>query len=150
MIAKGKFNHTAAGLLGKFISRNNDIDGYWGLGVLYMEALASGNRVVLDLLEGGAQPPSTVCTGAARTWAHYLRAALAGHGLAADALAAATLSIDFGLPAPKRPPYIPHGDPFECVVRLRSADGRDVTRREIGYCLPWDRFHGSRSTRWPG
>lgn len=149
MIAKAKFNHTAAGLLGKFISRNNDIDGYWGLGVLYLEARASANRIVLDLREGTAQPPSPVCTGAAHTWALYLRAALARHGLAADALAAATLSIEFGLPVPKRPPYIPHGDPFGCVVHLRAADGREFIRREIGYCLPWDQFHGSRSTRWP-
>lgn len=150
MIAKRKFNHTAAGLLSKFISRNNDIDGYWGLGVLYTEARASANRVAFDLLDGAAQPASPVCISAARTWSLYLRVALARHGLTSQALVAATVSIEFGLPLPKRPLYIPYGDPFVCVVHLLSADGREFTRQKIGYCLPNDQFHGRRSARWPG
>lgn len=150
MIAKSKFNHTAAGLLSKFISRNNDIEGYWGLGVLYTEARASANRVTLDLLEETAQPASPVCVGAARTWARYLRLALARHGISAQALSAASVSIEFALALPIRPRYIPYGDPFVCLVHLRSADGREFIRRTTGYCLPHDQFQGSRSTRWTG
>ncbi len=150
MIARRTFNHISAGLLSKFISRNNDIDGYWGLGVLYAETRASAHRAVFDLLDQGAQPASPVCVSVARTWALYLRVALARHGITSQALAAATVSVEFGLPLPKRPLYIPYGDPFMCVVHLLSADGREFTRRTTGYCLPYDRFHGRRSARWPG
>lgn len=150
MIARRKFNHTAAGLLNKFVSRNNDIDGYWGLGVLYMEARASANRVAFDLLDEAAQPASPVCISVVRTWAAYLRMALARHGLTSHALAAATVSIEFDLVLPKRPLYIPYGDPFECVAHLQAADGREFTRRRTGYCLPNDQFRGIRSARWPG
>lgn len=150
MIAKSKFNHTAAGLLSKFISRNNDIDGYWGLGVLYTQARTSANRVAFDLLGGSAQPASPVSVSVARTWALYLRVALARHGLTSQALVIASVDVEFGLPLPKRPLYIPHGDPFVCTVRLVSTDGREFTRQVIGYCLPYEEFHGRRSTRWTG
>ena len=79
MIARRKFNHITAGLLSKFLTRYNDIDGYWALGVMYTEARAFDSRVEIDMLHGVAQPDCAACTSVARTWALYLREALGRH-----------------------------------------------------------------------
>jgi hypothetical protein len=148
MISNHKFNHTVCGLLSKFIGRNNDYQGYWAPGVLYTEARLSGKRVELDLLAASAQPPSPACAGMARTWAHYLRQALERHGVSPDALAAASISIEFGLPpVPKRPGFVEHGDPFLCSLRLLSRDGRKFVRQEQAHCMPHEEFRGRRSSR---
>ena len=151
MLSRYKLRHTATGLLDKFIGRNNDYEGYWALGVLYTEARVSGNRVALDLLTAKAQPASGACTGLARTWADYLREALGRHGLCAGDLAAATISLEFGLPpVPKRPGYVEYGDPFSVLLRLVSRDGLEFARQGTGHCKPYDEFRGSRSTRYKG
>lgn len=151
MISRRKLNHTAAGLLDKFIGRNNDYEGYWALGFLYMEGRAAGNRVELDLLAAVAQPSSPACASLARTWAHHLRQALHRHGVAPDELAHAAIVIEFGLPpVPKRPGHIEYGDPFLCSLRLVAVEGRAAERRRMGHCKPADEFRGSRSTRYAG
>ena len=151
MIARRKFNHTAAGLLSKFLTRYNDVDGYWALGVLYTEARASANRVELDMLGGTAHPASPVCIDVARSWALHLRQALARHGVSPEALATASLAIEFGLPPrPRRPGHIEYGDPFLCSLRLVSRDGREFARQERGHCMPHEAFRGRRSMRRAG
>lgn len=154
MIARRKFNHITAGLLSKFLARYNDIDGYWALGVMYTEARAFDSRVEIDMLHGVAQPDSPACTGVARTWVLHLREALGRHGIAPDALAAVTISLEFGLaPMPKLPnyPYDHHyGADFRATLRLQSRDGRVFVRQDRAYCTPHEEFRGRRSTRRDG
>lgn len=151
MIARRKFNHAAAGLLSKFLTRYNDIDGYWALGVLYSEARAFDKRVEIDILNGRAQPDLPACMSVARSWALHLREALGRHGIAPDALAAATISLEFGVaPMPKLPSYPNHhnyGADFLATLCLQARDGRAFSRRDRGYCMPHDEFWGRRSTR---
>ena len=154
MIARRKFNHITAGLLSKFLTRYNDIDGYWALGVLYTEARAFNRRVEIDMLHGRAQPDCPACMSVARTWALYLREALARHGIAPDAVTAATISLEFGLaPMPKLPGYPRdhnYGADFAASLRLESRDGRAFARQDRGYCMPHEEFWGRRSTRRAG
>jgi len=151
MLSNRKLKHTTAGLLGKFIGRNNDYDGYWALGTLYMEARDAGNRIELDLLTAGGEPATPACLGLARTWSGHLRDALLGHGGLPDDLAGASISLEFGLLSLQMPPYsYPIGDPFRCTLRLVASDGRVVERQALGRCFPLDRFWGSRSTRRAG
>lgn len=151
MIARRKFNHITAGLLSKFLTRYNDIDGYWALGVMYTEARAFDSRVEIDVLHGVARPDSPACTDMARSWALDLRAALARHGIAPDALAAATMSLEFGVaPMPKLPNYPydhNYGPDFRASLRLQSSDGCVFVRQDRGYCTPHEEFRGRRSTR---
>lgn len=151
MISRRKLNHTAAGLLDKFIGRNNDYEGYWALGFLYMEGRAAGNRVELDLIAALAQPSSPACASQARTWTHHLRQALHRHRVAPDELAHAAIVIEFGLPpVSKQPGYIGYGDPFVCSLHLAAVDGRVAERRRTGHCKQADEFWGSRSARYTG
>ena len=46
-----ELKNIAGGIVGSFISRNNDIDGYWGLGILYRFAnQRQVDMIQLDLL----------------------------------------------------------------------------------------------------
>jgi len=147
MLSNYKLNHTAAGLLDKFIGRDNDYQTHWALGVLYYEAREAGNRVTLDLLAPAAQPDSPACASLARTWGIHLRQALGRHHALPDELAAASISVAFGLPpVPKRPGYIEIGDPFLCTLRLVAADGRMAERCRMEHCKPadehWNPWYG--------
>ncbi|MCC2955769.1 hypothetical protein LK542_09095 [Massilia sp. IC2-477] len=144
MLSKYKLNHIAAGLLDKFVGRDNDYQRHWALGVMYFEARAADNRIDLNLLAACANPPFPASTSLARTWAHHLRQALGRHGAALDELDAATISVEFGLPpVPKRPGYIEYGDPFLCSLRLVAKDGRVAERRRMEHCAPADEFWNS-------
>ena len=49
----------AAGLINSFISRNNDVYGYWGMGKLYTHMLSSKSMILkIDLLKETIQPHS--------------------------------------------------------------------------------------------
>ncbi|MFN3791064.1 hypothetical protein [Massilia sp.] len=154
MIARRKFNHITAGLLSKFLTRYNDFDGYWALGVMYSEVRSFNNRADIDMLHGVAQPDFPGCTSVARNWALHLRAALRRHGIAPDALAAAAISLEFGLARMPGLPGYPHehdcGPDFLATLRLQSRDGRAFARQDRGYCMPHEEFRGRRSTRRAG
>lgn len=144
MLSNYKLNHVAAGLLDKFIGRDNDYQGHWALGVLYAEARAAGNRVELDLLAATAQPAPPACASLARTWAYNLRQALGRHGASVEDLALARIAVEFGLPpVPKRPGFNEYGDPFLCTLRLACSDGRAAERRRMEHCKPADEFWNS-------
>jgi hypothetical protein len=53
------FQDAARGLLGAFVSRNNDVGGYWAIGKLYAHARRSRSpEVRIDLIESTIAPPS--------------------------------------------------------------------------------------------
>ncbi|MGH8855568.1 MAG: hypothetical protein ACREWI_15000, partial [Telluria sp.] len=147
MLTKHKLHHTAAGLLGSFISRNNRSDAFWALGVLYTEALASNKRVELDLLRCRAQPEAPACCLVARTYVAFLRRALAAHGVEPGALAVASVSLAFGLPPVPKPRWDTSlGDPYTCTVSLQATDGRTVTLDHRGQCAPQPSWIMARET----
>jgi len=70
MVRRKILNGVAAGLASSFVSRNNDIDGSWGMGKLYLVAASGddGSRtVVLDLIAPDALPSHDTCLEAAAT-----------------------------------------------------------------------------------
>ena len=139
--------HVAAGLLGSFISRNNDIGGYWALGVLCAEAGA--HAVELRLTERLATPPAPACMAVAATYAGFLRRAMLQHGIDADDLARATVDIAFGV-VPEVPIYRhAAGAPFCCTVTLASRCGKTATVRAHGHCLPHDPALESQRRKLP-
>jgi hypothetical protein len=61
MPSSRKLKSVAAGLLGSFVSRNNDIGGYWGIGVLCRDTAAMGGKVELNLITRVAAPATASC-----------------------------------------------------------------------------------------
>ncbi|MCA1245063.1 hypothetical protein [Massilia sp. MS-15] len=134
VIGKGRLRHIAAGLLGKFISRNNNLERLWAPGVLYTEAQAAGNRVGLDLLQGRSTPALPEASSVARTFAAYLRSALARHGFPPEVLADATIALEFGLPSARQPGDDSFGDLFACRITLATHDGKTVSYETSAHC----------------
>ncbi|RCU42875.1 hypothetical protein DU002_19160 [Corallincola holothuriorum] len=57
MARRKELGSIASGIVGSFNSRNNDVDGYWGIGKLYKFVENESHKVVeLDLLNGSVEP----------------------------------------------------------------------------------------------
>ena len=144
-----KLNHIAAGVLASFVGRNNDVGGYWALGVLYREAASNGNTVALDLLAPDTAAPSPAAASAARHYAQFLHGALQRQGLAADTLAQARIAVAFNTTAPAHVHYTSVGDIFACSITLAGTHGSIAERTVYGRCQPCTEGRFTRSTRVP-
>ncbi len=152
MPGSGHLTNIASGLCGSFISRNNDLDGYWTIGKLRLLAgQHERDAVLLDLLAPSMEPPSS---GFAPVLARYCRllaklARLSGTRL--EQITAARITVDFEpTPWPRASYYQPRwGEQFMVTVTI-GADGRaDGIARQAGYCRPHDPASERRSARPP-
>ncbi|MBB3221125.1 hypothetical protein [Pseudoduganella umbonata] len=156
MPRSARLANIANGLCGSFISRNNDVDGYWAIGKLRLLAgQHEQSAVSLDVLASAMQP---LLPGFEPGLAHYrgLLAKLAGcSGIPPEEITAARIEVDFAPPPwPRIPYYEPQcGEQYVLTVTV-SAEGRaDGIVRHAGYCRPHDPTSERRSTRpsgpWP-
>jgi hypothetical protein len=138
----------AYGLLSTFVSRNNDIDGYWGLGVLRLFAETHGMRMIaLDLL--GPEPTLSVGSPvqiAERIYHKWLVTTLERSRIDRSIVAHANISIRFTT-FEEFPKVVrdTRGEPYECTVTIVRADGRQYSARKVGVCAPHDPRKDHRS-----
>lgn len=131
-----KIKHVAAGLLQSFVSRNNDVGGFWALGVLYCEVGATGDVCHLNLLDGTAASSTANGELVAKNYAAFLRSALLAKGMAPGDLEEASVHVQFNASLPERAIDVCyHGDPFVCTVALRPACGKEARMQTAGRCL---------------
>ena len=140
----------AAAIAQKFVSRYNDIGGYWALGKLYKQATdASSHQISIDLLEATTDVSSPKLTNVAETYRDYLFTRLDGLGFAHDQVSAARISVYFNVePTPRQMREIhTWGQPFLCRVSLVDdlSTSRDFEVR--GWCGVHDPSKEQRSTR---
>ena len=137
MKSHSRLKHSAAGLLGSLISRNNDVNGYWAPGLLYHDVVPEPHLMELDLLTGSSLPPSRTAVWVATSYSIFLRDALAKQGIGWDELTLATVRFQFNAEVPTR--YFNAGcagDPFTCVVTLQTAQGHVATMSGMSRCQP--------------
>ena len=134
----------ALGLLGAFVSRNNDVGGYWALGKLYKHAkTTSGSEVRVDLVKTTITPPNAQFAGMIEYFHQMLASQLLARALPSDWLTAAEIAVQFtGQKDAKEP-----GDVFECLVTLTDDRGRPHRARASGSCWAHSPFRESKSTR---
>lgn len=123
----------ACGIVETFISRNNDVAGYWGIGMFYREALGySISTMNFDLIECRPQPDGPV----SRAVSSYYSAYLASH-LGGLSLLGANVTLEFGtFGSCGEPRYCSYGDPFVCIVSLSAATGHTYSATRAGRCAP--------------
>ena len=127
----------AFGLLGSFVSRNNDVSGYWALGKLRKHAVtASVSTVCVDLLNLMITPPSDDFAAMAKHFQQMLGAQLKARHIPADWVRAAAVSVEF---AP--------GDTFNCAVVIADDKGREHRATASGMSWVHDPARELRSTR---
>ena|ERR1700682_617943 len=148
MPSRRLLNNVASGLLGTFVSRNNDVDGYWALGRL--RSLADKRHsasVTIDVLRGIATPTNRDTEQITRTYRTWLANSLNRHRFAANSVTAAEIDLTFGSWAGVFPPgQTTWGDPFTCRVTIIDDLGRVHSRVVSGWCAPHSPSRESRST----
>lgn len=136
MKIRSRLKHGASGLLAKFISRNNDYQGFWTLGVLYSSVRAAPWRVELNLISGAAYPTNKITTSVAAEQLAVLRTALSKQNVAWHCLKRATLTVQFN--AQVQVGYTgTTGEPFVCIVELESLTGQSAKVSHVGRCAAW-------------
>ncbi|MGK5026293.1 hypothetical protein [Janthinobacterium sp. RB2R34] len=136
MKIRSRLKHCASGILARFISRNNDYQGFWTLGVLYGTVRVAPWRVEFNLISGDACPDNKIAVSVATEQSAFLRAALAKQKVAWHCVKRATLTVQFN--ADVRVGYTDTvGEPFVCTVGLESIAGHSATVSFAGRCAAW-------------
>lgn len=139
MLRKSEIRNIAHGLLGTFVSRNNDIDGYWGLGILRELADDTGQtKIEIDLLDENAQDHRIqACKVHHRKW---LAEMIERKGGEIEALSEARICVRFVDSFDEYPDLRPNtrGLPFECTVQVGTGLHNICSAVAIGVCAPHD------------
>ena len=138
------------GLVETFISRNNDVSGYWGIGQLQREiGSASPALIELDLLHGHAKPDGPIAREVAGRYAVSLSERLVRAGFTPSAVTSAKIVIQFGTFGNARAPdlFSTLGQPFNCKAVLVSPEGKLFCAARGGLCRPHNPMIETRSLR---
>ena len=136
-------------MIGTFVSRNNDIEGYWGLGMLRSFADSTGvQQLTIDLLQTNTEPPVIEsCKQHHRAW---LRETLAKKNISIESLFTAQIKVSFFSTFDSFPDLVKdtRGLPFECFVEIRVGKGTTSNATKLGVCSPNDPQVERRSARF--
>ncbi|MEA2162921.1 MAG: hypothetical protein QOK37_1048 [Thermoanaerobaculia bacterium] len=149
MSRRAEHHNLANGLLTTFVSRNNDVNGYWAIGRLRSEAERSNTPVVeLDILEGTSAPDTADGRSVASFYREWVRPRLAKLREPAG-VASVLVRLNFAPEAPLRfsREISTFGAPFTCEVLITSSSGATRVDRHTGRCAPHDPKNEHRSTR---
>jgi hypothetical protein len=136
-MARRELLDVAAAVAGSFVSRNNDVNGYWGIGVL--RSYADRNRIRslrFDILEGAPEPRSDPPALVADAYRRVLARQLAIRKISPDIVTKAEVVLTFDPDAPNTSSAPTYGAPFSCTVRLTDHLGREFEGIRIGCCAP--------------
>ncbi len=150
MPRRRELKNVAHGLAGRFISRNNDIGGYWGMGVLYkLTREKSSNKVKIDLLAGSASPELRCSKRLAASFYAMLREQLDARGFEEYIITAAVVELEFNMKA--IPAQIlsknTWGEQFVCRVVLTDDRNKKYVHEVRGWCGEHDPRKEHKSAR---
>jgi len=149
-MGRRKLNGIAAGLATSFISRNNDMDGFWSLGLLRLFAdRRQRHSLCLDIMSGRTDPDDQLLARVCRTYQSALDRQLTAHKLDRALVVEAEILVSFDTPrlSVKAPAAATYGSPFSCVVRILDDRKKEHTHTVIAYCAPHDPQRERRSAR---
>jgi len=146
---KSQLKNLAAGLCTSFVSRNNRICGYWGLGKIYQFSQESNvGFVEFDLVKMTVTPHTGDFGIILHQYALWLKNKAAKNSKEND-IQSANIKVEFNTAQPNtgvvyRQTY---GDLFLVLVTISDGQGKEATARIYGYCAPTDPIRESRTTR---
>ena len=133
----------AHGTANAFANRDNDVDGWWALGLLLAETEPAEPDYSLDLLTGKTQPESLTpaLDELGPAWARYFGWTIARHGVPSDRVATAQLTVQFRRDEAVYAIYPGIWNrPFECTVTILDDRGRKYQRTVVGQCTRLGEF----------
>ena len=140
----------AAGISSSFSSRYNDIDGYWGLGVIYLCAAEAGlSKFQLDLISGESLPYFKHSKKVATPYREYLKVQAEKKGFHPWQICKAIIEIEFNTMPSKLNLIFKRtwGEAFLCTVSITDDLGKSWSHQYEGWCGKHDPAKEHRSTR---
>lgn len=141
MSKRAQLQGAARRTVGAFIGRNNDVDGYWAIGMLCRRAVDTGvASVSFDLLQRTSVPAWAIAEAAGARAATRLRRHLDGLSMPESVLRAATVELHFEPSAGEAlvPYRCTHGlrrrpaaAPSQSVSAPRAVEARQVDVRVL-------------------
>lgn len=150
MAKLNQLKNVTHGLLGTFVSRNNDVGGYWGLGILRSLAIWNGlETVILDLMDEASElfSPEPL-RSMERRYRRWLYSTLDKISVNPGSLSQARINVRFTT-FDEFPKAIrdTRGDPYVCTTIIVLKNGKSAVASKIGVCAIHDAARESRSTR---
>lgn len=147
-MARRELLDVAAAVAGSFVSRNNDVNGYWGLGLLRAHADRNGLRSLrFDILEQDADAQGGAPALVADAYRRVLARQLAIRRIKPGIVTKAEILLTFDPDEPNTPSASTYGAPFSCTARLTDHRGREFERVRAGCCAPHNPLRELRSPR---
>ena len=148
MARRKEFKAIADGLVSSFVSRNNDIYGYWGIGKLYSHMVSSNSmKVKIDLIQRTIEPHNDEFKILISEFGNRLISQVRNRKINHKFLKNAEITIT-GFPD-ELSPYLGKMAPNKVNCRLTIVD--DLNREHISEANTWCREHNpnkeSKSTR---
>ncbi len=152
MSRRRKLKDLAVGIATKFISRNNDLRGYWALGILFKDLdKVGGTSISLNLLTGKSTPDLKNANKVAIEFSKYLDQQLKQRGFHKSQVLEAILSIAFDVAPSKDHLQVikisARGKPFTCSVKLLDDLGNTHRYTAKGWCSKHNPRKELKSTR---
>ena len=146
MARRKEFKSIASGLLSSFISRNNDVYGYWGIGKLYSHMLKSKTMILeIDLVNSSIIPNDNEFDLLIKSFSDRLITQMKKRELNPDYLISAKIILT-GYPK-DRPltTYAPNR--INCDFIITDDLGKEHKAIENVWCRKHNRWKESKSTR---
>ncbi|TDK66393.1 hypothetical protein [Sapientia aquatica] len=134
-------------ILMSFISRNNDLSGYWGIGMLCLAASENNTQsVALDLLNNKASLISNEFDAMVNHYREMLFMLLGKRSIPASAISKVTLVTSFNQGNDERYHYFQSalGQPYICTIEMFDTLGRGHSITAGGHCKSHDPSKESR------
>jgi hypothetical protein len=149
MPRRGELKCVADGVLGSFVSRNNDCEGYWAMGLLYGRALeASRNEISFTLVGAGDEVHDLALDTALRSkYRQMLTKLMSRRSLPASWIKAASITIQFEYDGKVGRVLARLERPYLAQLSITTDLGKNLSVQRVGACWPHDPRREYRSGR---
>jgi len=140
----------ALGVLGSFVSRNNDVDGYWGIGKLYSHALRTDAKTIaIDLVGRTITPPSDEFRSMVSRYSEAFLGQCRKRSIPCAWANTVDIRISFNVTPEGMllPPRYTAGELFDCVIEVTDDLGRAYVGQVLGWCKPHNPAREAKSAR---
>lgn len=139
----------AYGLLGSFVSRNNDYRGYWALGLLYARALVGNSlNVSIKLIPDADPAEDDIIRAIGARYKNWMLGAMARRSLPTHWILSADASVAFEAAnvADRRLRAVGE-QPFLASLKITTEWNKTCVVQASGSCWPHDPAREIRSAR---
>ena len=149
-----RLDSVAYGVSHAFVARDNDVDGWWALGLILAGFPPGDPDLRIDLLTGEAipEPEADNLHALGPAWSSYLFWSIERHGVPRSAVRSATLDVSFDRTVGIQshiPDLAVRDHPFRCVVAIGDDRGLVHTSQIEGQCARPTDFQDPNPYRRP-